>query len=325
MNETENQNPWKKNEQAKKNMSQAAIKKWASDLGKILKERLSRLTARKNAEGKQKKTHRGYFFSEKMQKHVAWYSSYELRALTILESDSTVTEYQTATYYEINGRSRVADIIVNKTNMKEIKPHDILVRNYTHVQEQIKDAKEFCDLNGYTYEIWSEKELGFNNCKELREWSDEFRKTLDGIDYPAIRKKKATERSQRYYNKWLKNDFVEFNCKFCHTEHKMLRLTYDRDVVGKEDWVCHMENAKRTGHLPKDHLRVNNPYAAEGKKQCRGCNEIKLIQGNFTWKSKPSEKNPTGTLSADCNACRTIIEKQKYHAKKAKSKSETPL
>lgn len=320
MSEEKKDNPWKKSEEAKKNMSNAAIKKWASDLGKFLKEKLSKLTARKNAEGKQKKTHRGYFFSNKMQKHVAWYSSYELRALTILEDDPTVIEYETAFYYEINGRSRVADIIVNKKFMKEIKPRDIISRNYTNVQNQIADAKEFCNLNGFNYEIWTEKELGFNNCRELREWSDEFRKTLDGIDYAAIRKQKALERQKRYYNKWIKNDMVEFHCKYCNVNHEMLKLTYERDVLNNHNWVCHLENARRTGRLPKDHLRIKNPYESEGKKQCRSCNEIKIIEGNFTWKAKPSDKNKTGTLSADCNACRTVIEKQKYHAKKKKQK-----
>lgn len=320
MNEPSKENPWKKSEQAKKNMSEAAIKKWASDLGKFLKERLSKLTARKNAEGKQKKSHRGYFFSEKMQKHVAWYSSYELRALTILENDPTVTEYQTAFYYEINGRSRVADILVNQKYMKEIKPKDIISKKYSNVQEQIADAKQYCDLNGLSYEIWTEKELGFSNCRELREWSDEFRKTLDGIDYLAIRKKKALERQQKYYEKWIKNDYVEFFCKYCSCNHSMLRQTYTRDVVGNDDWVCIHENGRRTGRLPKDHLKKLNPYESEGKKECRSCREIKEINGNFTYKDKSR-----GTYMLDCNSCRAAAATAKYQAKKAKSKSESTL
>lgn len=319
MSEEKKDNPWKKSDQAKKNMSEAAIKKWASDIGKMLKERLSKLTARKHCENKLKKTHRGYFFSEKMQKHVSWYSSYELRALTILENDPTVLEYQTAFYYEINGRSRVADILVNQKHMKEIKPKDIISRSYTHVQEQIADAKKYCDSNGLSYEIWTEKELGFSNCYELREWSDEFRKTLDGMDYPAIRKQKALERQKRYYDRWIKNDIIEFHCKYCNCNHEMLRLTYDRDVLNNDDWVCIHENGRRTGQLPKDHLKKINPYESEGKKECRSCGEIKEINGNFTFKNKAR-----GTYMLDCNSCRAAAATAKYQAKKA-TKSETPL
>ena len=321
----EDNNPWRKSEETKIKMSKSAAIKYASEAGKKLKEHLSRCAARQHANGKCKRSHAGYFYSNKMQKYVTFFSTYELRAITIIENDPEIKEYSTAFYYEINGRSRVADILIDNKHMKEIKPQKILDTRYAEVDLQINDGKEYCLLNGLTYEIWTEKELQITDYREFTQWGDEARKSIDGKDYKAIRKKRALERQKKYYDKWIRHDSIAFHCKYCNCNHEMLKLTYDRDVLNNDDWVCIHENGRRTGRLAKDHLRVNNPYAAEGKKQCRGCNEIKLIQGNFTWKSKPSEKNPTGTLSADCNACRTIIEKQKYHAKKAKSKSETPL
>jgi hypothetical protein len=318
-------NPWAKTPETKAKMSLSAAKKWLSETGVKLKEKLSKLTAEKMANGKLRRSHSGYFYSKKMNKDITWFSTYELRAIYLCEHDPSVINYQTSFYYTINGRNRVADILINGKHLKEIKPKPILDKKYEKVELQIKDGQDFATKNGYTYEIWSEKELQIENQREFLKWADELRKSFDGVDQAAKRRKKALERQQRYYEKWIRHDSIVFHCKYCSCNHTMLRLTYDRDVLNNDDWVCIHENGRRTGSLPKDHLRVNNPYAAEGKKQCRGCNEIKLIQGNFTWKSKPSEKNPTGTLSADCNACRTIIEKQKYHAKKAKSKSETPL
>jgi hypothetical protein len=317
---------WAKSDATKKKMSESAARKWISDAGAKLKQHLSRCTAQQHASGKCKRSHAGYFYSNKMQKHITYFSTYELRAITIIENDPDVYEYQTAFYYEINGVARVADILINKKHMKEIKPQKIINTRYTEIEKQINDGKEYCKQNNLTYEIWSEQQLGITDYKEFLKWSDTIRKELEGIDHVIIRKKKASEKVARWYNKWVKDDKVEVYCDYCKEIHTPLRITYEPNVARNDGkYVCEAYGGFLSGSKPKDHLRVNNPYAAEGKKQCRGCNEIKLIQGNFTWKSKPSEKNPTGTLSADCNACRTIIEKQKYHAKKAKSKSETPL
>lgn len=304
-------NPWTKTEQAKINMSIAAHKKWASDLGKKLKEKLSRLTAEKIASGKQKKTHRGYFYSEKMKLFVAWYSTYELRALTILEADEEVKHYETAYFYSVNNNHRVADIIVNKNKMIEVKPQDILDKKYEKVLKQINDGKKYCDLNNMIYEIWTEKELGFANYHQVRMWADEFRKTLENLDLPAIRKQKGRERALKHYYAKISNQTVTNYCNFCKKTHTQLKITFIKNLkkhAGK--YICIYENGFMQGSRPKDHLKKDNPYACEGKKQCNECKGVKLFE-EFS-----PDKSKRDGYSSRCKICRAAKYKAKYQEKK---------
>jgi hypothetical protein len=311
MNEKKPHNPWKKSDEAKRHMSESANKKWASELGRKLKQRLSELTAQKIASGQQKKTNRGYFYSTKMGDYIAWYSTYELKALTILEADDKVLNYQTAHYYHVNGRSRVADILVNNNKIIEVKPQDILDRNYPKVIEQIKDAKSYCDIQKYEYEIWTEKELGFASYNDARMWSDEFRKTLEGIDYPAVRKKKGRDRANKHY--WLKIAGVTVTnfCKHCKCSHTQLKVTFMKNIKKNNgEYICWKENGRRIGKLPKDHLKKINPYAHENKQECINCKNV-LDYSNFSVKDKK-----IGKLMNVCKVCRSKKALEKYHATK---------
>ena len=319
-NENQQKNPWSKSPETKIKMSISAAKKWISETGLKLKEKLSKLTAEKMANGKLRRSHSGYFYSEKMKKDITWFSTYELRAIHLCENDPSVITYETSFYYTINGRNRVADILINQKHLKEIKPKPILDKKYENVELQIKDGQDFAASKGYTYEVWSEKELQIENHREFQKWADDFRKSLDGVDQAAIRKQKALERQKRYYDKWIKNDMVEFHCKYCNKNHKILKLTYERDVLNNDNWVCHSENARRTGRLPKNHLKKINPYESEGKKECRTCGEIKEINGNFTYKDKAR-----GTYMLDCNSCRAKIATAKYQANKEKTNTDATL
>ncbi len=303
-------NPWKKSEQAKINMSVAANKKWASDIGKLLKEKLSRLTAEKMASGKLRRSHSGYFFSKKMNKNITWFSTYELRAIWLCENDPQVTEYETCFYYNINGRDRVGDLLINKKHLKEIKPQIILDKKYPKVELQIQDGKDFANVSGYTFETWSEKELKVKDYFELLDWSDTIRKQLYGMDNKAIRKARALERQKKYYKKNIQNNKIDVFCKYCNKHHTVLRLVYERDIKNKEDYICHLENAKRVGRLPKDHLKKDNPYASDGKKQCNECKGVKLFE-EFS-----PDKSKRDGYSTRCKICRAAKYKAKYQEKK---------
>jgi len=292
-------------------MSLAAHKKWASKLGQELKERLSRLTAMKIISGQQKKGHRGYFFSVKMNDYVAWYSTYELRALTILENDPKVLNYKTAYYYEINSRSRVADIFVNNNKIIEVKPKDIIDKKYPKVIEQIEDAKKYCHEQKIDYEIWSENELGFASYHECRVWSDNFRKNLTGIDYPSIRKQKARDRANRHYWSKVAGKTVTNYCEYCKCYHTQLKVTFLNNLKkNKGQFICIHENGRIIGNRPKDHLKKDNPYASDGKKQCNECKEIKEF-GEFS-----PDKTKRDGYSTRCKICRAAKYKAKYQKKR---------
>lgn len=287
----------------------AGKKKWSFKLRKIVTRSF---TTRR----------RGYYNTLKGRpKVIFWQSSYELRAAIILDNREDVDFYTTQVKFKGSYKTRYIDFIVHLKDgtifVLEIKPENQIEK----CKEQIKDNMDYAKKNGFTFEIWTAKELGFAHDHQLVTWADAFISTLQPIDFVAERRKRHIESVKKNYREKTSKDRVEVYCDYCKETHIPLRLTYERNVHRNDGkYICEAYGGFLAGSKPKDHLRVKNPYAAEGKKQCRSCNEIKLIQGNFTWKSKPSEKNPTGTLSADCNACRTIIEKQKYHAKKNKQK-----
>lgn len=316
MNET-NKNPWKKSDQAKINMSIAANKKWASDLGKLLKQKLSRLTAEKVASGMQKKTHRGYFYSDKMKSFVAWYSTYELRALTLLESDKNVFNYKTAFCYHINNNHRVADIIVNEKKMIEVKPQDIINKKYEKVIKQLNDAKEYCALHNMDYEIWTEKELGFLTYHQLRIWADEFRKSLENLDLPAIRKQKGRDRAIKHYYEKISKQTVTNFCNFCKKTHTQLKITFIKNLKKNNGkYICIFENGHIQGSKAKDHLKKVNPYAAQNKQECISCRRV-LELSQFSIKNKS-----TGAFMNVCKSCRAKKALEKYHANKKQHDSQ---
>jgi len=248
-------------------------------------------------------------------------SSYELKAAMILDEDSSVLSYSVhEIFYTPTGKKRFTDFIVKYANgeicLIEIKP----LRRLPQYEEQIEDNKNYAASKSWEFQVWTESNLGFLSESDATAWADFYLSQIDGKDYSKIRKLRATQRVKKHYHEKIKQDMVKFRCKYCNCDHEMLRLTYDRDVVRNADWVCHMENAKRTGRLPKGHLKKINPYESEGKKECRSCKEIKEISGNFTFKDKTK-----GTLMLDCNFCRAAAATAKYQAKKAKSKTETTL
>ena len=262
----------------------------------------------------------GFYPSKKgIPANVHFQSSYELRAFVLLDEDPNVEQFITQVrFHNKVGKERFVDILVNlkdgQKKIQEIKPKSRL----EECKIQIDDLQEYAKKNSYGFEILTEIELGFQSDYYLLKWADEYKTQITGVDHVAQTKENNCTKAKKFYHK--NNKFINIHCQICKEIHYIREKQYESNIKKNGYYKCGKKSSSDNGKLPKDHLRVNNPYAAEGKKQCRSCNEIKLIQGNFTWKSKPSEKNPTGTLSADCNACRTIIEKQKYHAKKNKQK-----
>ena len=111
--------------------------------------------------------HRGYlsghFFSEKNNISVYYRSSYELRALKILENDDSVISYKcepfSIPYSE--ERTTIPDFLVEYKNMTkciiEVKPKRMT--NKKNVSIKILAMKNYAKENDMNFELWTEEEL----------------------------------------------------------------------------------------------------------------------------------------------------------------------
>lgn len=116
-----------------------------------------------------KKYYGGIFYSNKNKKDIKYRSSYELKALEILEKDDDVVYYYYEPYsikYRNGKRSTIIDFeIFYKENKKivEVKPKSLL--NRWNNEEKIKAIKKHCQNNNILFEVWTETELGINKNK----------------------------------------------------------------------------------------------------------------------------------------------------------------
>lgn len=263
----------------------------------------------------------GYYPSIKgITDNLYFQSSYELRAYILLDQNPEVEKYITQVrFFSKGGQERFADILVymkdGTKKIQEVKPKSRIEQCIL----QIEDLREYANINKYGFEIISEEELGFTSEHYLLKWADQYLSKLKMIDFVEKRRLDGATKAKKHYHKH--NKFINVFCDSCKDIHNIREKQYESNVRKNGFYKCGKKNGSLVGKLPKDHLRVNNPYAAEGKKECRKCKEIKIIDGNFTWKSKPSDKNPTGTRSPDCNECRKSIEQHRYHDRKNKKNS----
>ena len=307
-------NPWAKSAKARANMSAAATNKWQSKKGNKLKQNLSKKAALHNARvSPHKSRRRGLYPSAKLGKNVPFQSSYELKAILILEEDENVLTYDHGHTYDINGRSRCAEFIVNNNKIIEVKPEGMInskdKKIKSRVALQLSDGQDYCNQNNLQYEIWTEKELGFKTPHEATKWADEFMSNLHGVDYVKDRKEKNNKSVQRHYKKNIATDKVKVFCNFCNEEHEALRLTYDRNIARNGRYICEREGGSIAGSRPKPWLQKENPYASEGKKQCNTCKEIKDIE------EFPKDNTKRDGTKNCCKICYSKANLQRYHEK----------
>jgi hypothetical protein len=218
----------------------------------------------------------GYYETKKAET-IYYQSSNELRAATLLDEMPDVEFYTNQVIFYIEGRKRFTDYLVRMKDgshkIIEVKPERRLAE--TEIQLQIEDNKKFAAKQGWGFEIWTEKELGFTSEYYLTKWADEFMSTLKPIDFVAIRKERGNTRSKKWYRNNTATDTVNSWCDYCNTTHVVLRKTYEKAIEEKSKWICEAEAGHIGGSRPKPHLQKENPYAAEGKKQCLGrCGQI---------------------------------------------------
>ena len=260
-----------------------------------------------------KYTRKHYHISPKSAAPVHADSSYEMRAAILLDQDSEVLTYEDHKHFiSDDGQKRFLDFLVTYKNgdkkIIEIKP----LSRIQQFQEQIEDNRKYASKNGWLFEIWTEQELGFESAKQITNWCDEHIKQQTGIDYAVARKQKVNNNVKRYYRKHIANDQVTVYCEYCKEEHTALRLTYDKNVNRNGRYICEREGGHISGSKPKPHLIKENPYASEGKKQCKGdCGQV-LLYESFS----PDSSKRDGYCSV-CKVCRAAKNKLKYQQKKA--------
>lgn len=251
----------------------------------------------------------GYYVTKKAGT-IYYQSSYELRAATLLDEMDEIETYSTQVRFIKNGKERYIDFFVKRKDgtycVIEIKPQ----RRVKACSDQINAHKSYAEHKGWEFVIWSENELGFKTEHEAKIWADNFLSQITSIDYNEERRKRNTEKVKTYYQKKIKTDKVNIYCDFCQKTHEVLRKSYEKNVDYNKRYICEREGGYIAGRKPGK--KKINPYAAEGKKQCNRCKDVKLF-GDFS-----PDKTKTDGYSTRCKTCRAEVYKKRYHERKNK-------
>lgn len=300
-------NSYKRSEETKKKMSDAKKAFFKTEVGKEAKRKLSILTAKGHTVNKYENAKRQGWFPSKLNDRWMFYgSSYELRFCYILESDKAVESYDTQIGFNWNGRGRCLDFLIKykdgTTKAVEVKPEDRLTEQ--KFIDQIKDSREYAESNQWLFEVCTEKTLGMTY-QEIRNWSDEYRKTITGIDHTKHRLEMDRKKAKKHYDTKIAQDKVEVFCEYCQTTHNPLKLTYEKNIARNGKYICEREGGFIAGSKPKK--KKENPYASEGKKQCNGpCGQIKSFE------EFGLDKTKSDGYATQCKICRANKAKTRY-------------
>lgn len=294
----------KHSEETRKLMSNSANKKWQTDWGKQQKKRLSKSATAQNASKNLDKSKRKILYiSVKNNDIRVCNSSYEyIFCEDFLEKDETIKKYETQISYDVDGRNRSLDVLIEymdgRFKVIEIKPKKRLNEEF-HIQ-QMSDSKANADKNGWEFEIWTEKELNIKRSKEATARADAYRKEHYLIDYAAYRQQKDRDKANKHYHKH--NEKILVGCNFCNTYHVRRKKQIQSNIDKNGRYICEKENGHIVGKMPKK--KKVNPYEESGMKQCKGkC--ARILPFDCFSKCK-----------ATCKECRSEIYKAKYHNKK---------
>lgn len=239
-------------------------------------------------------------------------SSYELRAALLLDENTSVATYETQVAFIHEGRSRRIDFVVSYTNgdkrVVEIKP----LSRIDHYKQQIDDNRHFAMQNGYGFAIWTEKDLGFADGREAVKWADDYLSKIYGVNYREYRMELNRKKAKKHYKRSIATDTVEVYCEYCKETHTALRLTHDKNIARNGRYICEKEGGFIAGSKPKK--KKVNPYAAEGKKQCTRCGDVKLFE-EFN-----KDKSRNDGYANICQACNKTACTLRYKAKVSTTK-----
>jgi len=111
---------------------------------------------------------KGYFQSVKNGKKLPYRSKYELKAFEILEADNTISKYDYESikiryWFEERLHTYRPDILANDKRIIEIKAqwiYNLQNKENDIVHRKFEAARHWAAKNGYTFEVWTEDELG---------------------------------------------------------------------------------------------------------------------------------------------------------------------
>lgn len=224
-------------------------------------------------------------------------SSYEMKAALLLDNDTNVLSYKNQVKFSGNsGKGRRIDFLVNYNNgvkIIEVKP----IRRLINFEQQLNDNKIYAEQQGYKFEIWTEKELGFTNEWYAKKWADEYLSKVEKIDLVKLRLERGNDRSKKHYREKIIKNKIKYWCEHCQEFHEQLELTYERNKAKGNDPYCPIKSGKEVGKLP---YIDKNPYKDIGKKQCNKC--LKIL---------PLDKFSKG--KGQCKTCRAAVYKERYN------------
>jgi hypothetical protein len=112
---------YKRSASVKDKMRQSANAKWETPEGRSLKKHLARITTERQARNEFEPTRRrGMYLSKKMGHAIPFSSSYELKAFLLLEDDDSVITYKPQVAFDLRGRHRCLDILIDNRRAIEV-------------------------------------------------------------------------------------------------------------------------------------------------------------------------------------------------------------
>ena len=179
-------------------------------------------------------------------------------------------------------------------------------------KNQMEDSKEYALKNDWCFKLMTEDDLGMNY-NQIRIWADDYRTKNTGIDYHEYRKENNRKKAKKHYYEKIASDKVNVYCEYCKENHSVLRKSYYSNIKRNVRYICEKEGGHISGSKPKPHLIKENPYAKEGKKQCKKCIEIKLLD-LFS-----KDKSRRDGYRDKCKNCESLRHKEQYESNKLKS------
>jgi hypothetical protein len=194
--------------------------------------------------------------------------------------------------------------IHGKKKAIEVKPENRL--NEQANISQINDSRTYAEQMGWNFQVVTECYFGMTY-SEIRNWADQFISEQGDFDWVSHRKETNRKKVKKHYHKHIATDTIDVWCDYCKETHKPLKLTYEKNIERNGQYICEKHGGFIAGSKPKK--KKENPYAAEGKKQCNECKEIKLFNEFGVDKIK------SDGYSTRCKICRSISAKNKYQEK----------
>ena len=257
---------------------------------------------------------RGYFYSQKAGEEVYFGSSYELRCMFELDGDPDVRTFRRCEAFKTpKVRWRAPDMWIERMGGRkeiwEVKPSVMVVM--PRARAQIADTALYAVSVGVVFRVWTERDRKLGEDGRIIGWAREYLSRQQGNTAYVDRGKRVRKAIRERHYKKEQAASVVVHCDYCQADHLVLPRTYARNVErNKGVYVCERYGGHLAGKKPKDHLKVTNPYAADGMKKCSLCEQV-LLMDEFQ-----KRKASWDGLSSACKPCLRAYDAVRYQKRK---------